>query len=137
MSDEPSKGKLHIDTDWKEEAAREKERLAAQEKLEREKVGAQPREGAGLLDLVNLIAMQAAIGLGGAKSPDGTTIPANPEVARYHIDLLEVLEKKTEGNLTAEEKRVLSSVLYELRMQFVHVTSGKVPPPEKPPGETS
>jgi hypothetical protein len=48
-----------------------------------------------------------------------------------------VLEKKTEGNLTEEEKRILSSVLYELQMQFVHVTSGKVPPPEKPSGETS
>jgi hypothetical protein len=137
MNEEQAERKLHIDADWKEEAAREKQRLAAQEKLEREKGRAEPREIAGFMDLVNLIAMQAAIGLGGAKSPDGTTIPANPEVARYHIDLLEVLEKKTEGNLTEEEKRILSSVLYELRMQFVHVTSGKVPPPERPPGGTS
>jgi len=34
MSDKPAEGGLHIDSDWKEEAAREKERLAEQEKRE-------------------------------------------------------------------------------------------------------
>jgi hypothetical protein len=39
------------------------------------------------------------------------------------IEILALLEQKTRGNLTAEEREVLNQVLYELRMRFVEVTS--------------
>ena len=42
-------------------------------------------------------------------------------MAKHQIDLLEILEKKTAGNLDEEEKKVLGGVLYELRMQYVEV----------------
>ena len=35
------------------------------------------------------------------------------------IDILALLEQKTKGNLTAEERQVLEQVLYELRLRFV------------------
>ena len=35
------------------------------------------------------------------------------------IDILALLDQKTRGNLTAEERQVLEQVLYELRMRFV------------------
>ena len=121
MSDEAQHEGLHIDSDWKTEAAREKENLAAQE--QKQASGGSDQEGPiGLLDLVNLLAMQAAVGLGGLQGPGGEQIPANPALAQHYIDLLEVLQTKTVGNVTDEEKKVLGAVLYELRMQFVQTT---------------
>ena len=35
------------------------------------------------------------------------------------IDILTLLEQKTRGNLTAEERQVLDQVLYELRLRYV------------------
>jgi hypothetical protein len=40
------------------------------------------------------------------------------------IEILALLEQKTRGNLTAEEREVLNQVLYELRMRYVQATSG-------------
>jgi len=138
MSEEQSGGGLHIDSDWKEEARREKEQLAAQEAAAR-RAGQGAAESAGValsfFDLVNVLAMQAAVGLGGLQGPGGERIPPNLQAAKHHIDLLDVLNDKTKGNLTDEEKRVLDSVLYELRMQFVHMVSG--PPPHGPGADPS
>jgi hypothetical protein len=52
---------------------------------------------------------------GRASAPD---LPA----ARQNIEILELLEEKTRGNLDAEEARLLESVLYELRMRFVEAS---------------
>jgi len=41
--------------------------------------------------------------------------------ARRTIDLLEVLQEKTRGNLTPVESRLLEDVLYELRLSYVEV----------------
>lgn len=124
MSDEKSGG-LHIDSDWKAEAAKEKERLAAQERAA-SRSGAE-RSGFGgpasFFDIINLLAMQAAVGLGGFQGPGGERIPPNLASAKHHIDLLEVLEQKTANNLTDDEKKVLARVLYELRMQYVQIVS--------------
>lgn len=126
-----SDGKLHIDSDWKAEAAKEKERLAAQEKAQ--KPAGDPQTAPAFIELLNLLAMQAVISLGGYQGPGGERIPANPAAAKHHIDLLEILDKKTAGNLTEEEKRAIDSVLYELRLQYVQTVSaprgGGVPRP--------
>ncbi len=39
--------------------------------------------------------------------------------ARHTIDLMAMLEEKTRGNLTLEEKRLLENSLTELRFRFV------------------
>jgi len=134
MSNEDSDSKLHIDADWKQEAAQEKERLADEEKKAKKEGAAQPPGEMGFVDLLNLVAMQAAIALGGMKTPDGQQVPPNPQMAKYHIDLLDVLQQKTKGNLTPDEKRVLDQVVYELRMQFAQSTTGQAPPPAAPEG---
>ena len=130
MTDDQGTGKIHIDSDWKTEAAREKQRLAEQEKKEKEtraSGGSLPGE-ASFMELLNLLAMQAAIALGGYQGPAGERIAPNPAAAKYQIDLLEILAKKTQGNLTDEEKRVLDAVVHELRMQYVALVSGGKPP---------
>lgn len=127
MTDEKAGGGLHIDGDWKTEAAREKDLLAEQERKDQSKAAATPGTASTtFLELVNLITMQAAVALGGVQGPGGEQIPPNPLAARHFIDLLEVLQKKTEGNLTDEERRALDGVLYELRMQYVNAT-GPIP----------
>ena len=127
MSDEES-SRLHIDSDWKTEAAREKERLAQETAAESAPAGGIPGQPV-FADLINMLAMQAAVALGGYKGPGGDAIPSNPEAAKHHIDLLDVLEEKTKGNLSDDEKRVLDTVLYELRMQYVQVVGSARPSP--------
>ena len=66
------------------------------------------------LELVTMIAGQAEILLVGAED-----IPAQPAEAQRLINYLGVLEEKTRGNLTDDEAKVLSSVLYQLRTYFL------------------
>jgi hypothetical protein len=47
------------------------------------------------------------------------TAPVDKTLARSDIDLLEILQEKTQGNLTPEEENLLQSLLYDLRMRFV------------------
>ncbi|HVP13571.1 MAG TPA: DUF1844 domain-containing protein [Phycisphaerae bacterium] len=115
--------KLHIDDDWKSQAAAEKERLAASvEAGEHREMPA-----ASFTGLIQLIAMQAMVGLGGLAGPPGQEIPPNLELAKHHIDLLDVLDNKTKGNLTPEEKRLLDTTLHQLRMAYVESLQGGGP----------
>jgi hypothetical protein len=66
------------------------------------------------------LASSAAIHFGDMPDPNGNTLPEpNLEGARQMIEILALLEEKTKGNLTAEERTVLDQVLYELRLRFV------------------
>lgn len=77
------------------------------------------RPGApGFFDLVAMIAESAAVYLGDARLPDGSTAE-DLELARLHIDLLDVLRRKTAGNLTQQESAGLDDVLYRLRVRYV------------------
>jgi hypothetical protein len=44
--------------------------------------------------------------------------------ARHTINTLAMIEEKTRGNLTAEERQVLEQVLYELRLRYVEAAGG-------------
>jgi len=41
------------------------------------------------------------------------------ELARQNIDLLELMQEKTQGNRTPEEETLLQQLLFEIRMRFV------------------
>jgi hypothetical protein len=45
----------------------------------------------------------------------------NKTLARQNIDMLEVLQEKTRGNLSPDEEHLLESLLYDLRMRFVEL----------------
>ncbi len=53
--------------------------------------------------------------------PDPVTKKAekNLAAAKQTIDILGMLQEKTAGNLTADEKNILDAVLFELRMRYV------------------
>ncbi len=47
--------------------------------------------------------------------------PVDLTMARQNIQLLELLSEKTKGNRTQEEDRLLSQLLFEVRMRFVEI----------------
>lgn len=69
-------------------------------------------------DLVGALAEPASIYLGEVALPDGSSAE-NLDAARFHIDLLDLLRKRTAGNLAAQELAVLEDVLYRLRLRYV------------------
>ncbi len=46
----------------------------------------------------------------------------NLPMAKHTIDILNMLRDKTSGNLEAEEEKLLSDLLYQLRMKYVSLT---------------
>lgn len=113
--------KIIIDDDWKEQARREKEQAAEEaQKAEAEDEGG-PMPGPHLAEIIQMVTMQATIGLGGFRDQSGQAIPPNLEYAKHYIDLLELLQTKTRGNLDDQEKRMLDGTLQELRMAFVEI----------------
>ena len=71
------------------------------------------------------LASTAAIHFGDLPDPvSGEPGEKNLEGAAQMIEILALLDEKTRGNLTAEERQVLEQVLYELRMRFVDVKNG-------------
>ena len=62
----------------------------------------------------------AAVHFGDYPDPvTGETRPPNLPGAQQMIDILAMLEQKTRGNLTAQERSLLEQVLYDLRMRYV------------------
>ncbi len=74
--------------------------------------------GPSFYDLVAMMAEPVPIYLGDARLPDGQ-VATDLEMARLHIDLLDVLRQKTAGNLTAQERAFLEDLLYRLRVRYV------------------
>jgi hypothetical protein len=71
------------------------------------------------------LASTAAIHFGDLPDPgSGQRTEPNLDGAAQMIEILSMLEQKTRGNLTAEERQVLEQVLYELRLRFVEAKSG-------------
>lgn len=71
------------------------------------------------------LASSAAIHFGDIPDPaTGQPVEPNLEGASQMIEILALLEEKTRGNLTAEERQVLEQVLYELRLRYVDASGG-------------
>ena len=64
----------------------------------------------------------ALMHLGEAPHPEdnaaGPAVVSLP-LAKQTIDLLGLLEEKTKGNLTGEEERLITQILFDLRMRYV------------------
>jgi hypothetical protein len=123
--------KIIIDEDWKQQAQKEKEILAEQEKAEKEKAEKEktPRDKSrrGSLPkgdfaaLISMLVTQALFALGLLQVEGQEEKEPDLELAKYSIDMLETIEKKTKGNLTEEEKKVLENTLGQVRIAYVKV----------------
>jgi len=84
--------KIIIDSDWKDEVKKDKAKLEEQETTQTEDMGDEMPE-ASFEILVNLLATQAAYGLGLIPSENGDPV-INFPVSKLNIDLLGILEEK-------------------------------------------
>jgi len=74
--------------------------------------------------IVSTFATQAAVALGQIDNPVTKKRDVDLGQAKFAIDLLKVLEEKTEGHRTDEESRLLEDFLYHLRLVYID-KSGK------------
>ena len=99
------------------------ERKAAEQAAERaaEKLPSESLPPVDFNTFILSLSSTALVHLGAAPRElfEGEPPPANLPLAKQTIDLIAMLEDKTHGNLTGEEERLLSTVLYDLRMRYV------------------
>ncbi len=128
MSDETSsEKKIIIDEDWKSQVEAEKEAArqaeAAKPPAESGPTGGArgPLPPANFTFLVSTLYLQGAMALGLLPNPMTKKLDVQLDQAKHSIDLLAVLQQKTEGNRTPEESEELEAALHELRLAFVTV----------------
>src|SRR5262245_21707184 len=89
---------------------------------------ADARDPASFLSFVMSIASNAASALGMMEHPVTHQREVDVELGKHWIDVLGMLEKKTAGNLTPQEKRMLEGLLGDLRMQYVSLMNSPQQP---------
>lgn|ERR1712137_468899 len=128
--DEPE---LIVDTDWKEQVAREREssdEATSQDESHSTEPSA-PNEDAAANEmpapppasftvLISMLFSQAMAMLGQMPDPSSGETTINKPFAKHYIDTLEMLQEKTRGNLDDEETSMLSEALHALRMMYVN-----------------
>ncbi|HEX9751665.1 MAG TPA: DUF1844 domain-containing protein [candidate division Zixibacteria bacterium] len=96
-----------------------------------------------LMGLIISLQTAAIMQMGKTIHPATGKIERDLDSARHSIDLLEMLRRKTQGNLAPEESQLLDHVLYELRMNFVEEmnkpieTAPSVAEADSPPTDAS
>jgi hypothetical protein len=69
--------------------------------------------------LVTAIATQALIAMGLAKPHDNNSEQMNLPLAKFNIDLLLMLQDKTENNLDEHEKQLIRYIVQDLQAKYV------------------
>lgn len=59
------------------------------------------------------------VALGEIENPVTRKREESLDAAKHNIDILELLQEKTRGNLTERESKLLQDILYESRIKFV------------------
>jgi hypothetical protein len=141
--------KLVVDTDWKEQVAREKELASQPEGPEDQEAAIQtddsgskskadvssadtatgsdaaseypPAPPASFEVLISMLFTQAMAMLGHMPDPASGKTTVNKPFAKHYIDTLDMLGEKTKGNLSDVESKILSEALHALRMAYVNV----------------
>lgn len=122
MSGDPGEApKIIIDSDWKNEAQAEREKLAEQEKARAEESPEHGMPKADFRGLLGMLASQALMYMGAVADPESGKAIFDPIYAHHMIELLGVLEEKTRGNRTDEESAEIVGVLGELRSRYVEL----------------
>ena len=139
--DKPQDKKIIVDDDWKAQAQAEKARLDAEQERTKAKPDAKPAASAAPAETdasggeaagrqlppasfathVTTLASQALFAMGAVADPQSRRRTVDLDLAKFHIDTLRILEEKTSGNLTDDEKSLLNSTLYELRSHYIQL----------------
>jgi hypothetical protein len=76
---------------------------------------------ASFVTLAMSVASSALMSMGLVPDPQKSKSAVNLDMARFNIDLLEMLQDKTKGNLAHEEQDFMTQVLADLKMKFLEV----------------
>jgi hypothetical protein len=124
-ADEP---KIIVDSDWKEQVARERdqpEESPADVSIDSEPAADDsanpPAPPASFEVLITMLFTQAMTLLGQIPDPGSSEVSVNKPYAKHYIDTLEMLDGKTQGNLSDAESTMLSEALHALRLTYVNV----------------
>jgi len=85
--------------------------------------------------LAHTLFTQALMALGRIPNPITKKAHRNLPTARHFIDTLTMLEQKTAGNLTEDERRMLEEIQHQLRMMYMNDKdgAGRSAAPGRPP----
>ena len=95
---------------------------AAEEEFTEEDL-ADARDPASFMNFLMLLAQNAASTLGMVEHPVTHQRDVDIDSGKHWIDILGMLQRKTEGNLTPQEQRMLEGLLADLRMQYVSLVN--------------
>jgi hypothetical protein len=78
-----------------------------------------PLPPASFVTLISGMAIQVMMNIGEIPNPITGETRRDLEHAKHSIDLLTMLQEKTEGNLDNDEQVALENYLFDLRMKYV------------------
>jgi hypothetical protein len=113
----PAESQAKTETAMPAEASAEPEEEFTEAEL------ADARDPASFVTFIMQIASNAASALGMMEHPVTHQREVDVDSGKHWIDVLGMLQKKTAGNVTPQEKRMLESVLADLRMQYVSLVN--------------
>ncbi len=118
--------KIFVDENWKEQVEAEREALRQLEEQGPEAGRAAPSQARplpppDLTFLATNVYLQGLMALGLMADPASEKVEVRLDLARHTIDILAMLQQKTEGNRTPEETQALENMLHELRLAFIQV----------------
>jgi hypothetical protein len=97
------------------------------EELTEEEI-ASAQDPASFMNFLMSIASNAASALGMMEHPVTHQREVDIELGKHWIDVLGMLEKKTRGNLSPQEQKMLTGLLADLRMQYVSLANATTKP---------
>ena len=86
------------------------------------------QDPASFVNFVMSIASNAAAALGMMEHPVTHERDVDLELGKHWIDVLGMLQKKTKGNLTTQEQKMMDGLLSDLRMQYVSLVNSSQKP---------
>lgn len=78
------------------------------------------------------LSSSAVYHMGGFQDPYSGKTSMNLDLAKQSIDIIAMLEAKTKGNLEPEEQKLITHVLYDLRMRYVELVNSSAGTPPTP-----
>jgi len=120
-----------VDQSWKNGVSKNKDdgkeashKPSEEKQPKTQKSNAQQEEPASnekltFLSFINSLGIQALFHMGDIPNPMTKEKETNLAAASEVIDIISLLEEKTKGNLNNEESKLISALVYDLRMRYI------------------
>ncbi len=109
-------------------------KAAEKSRQEGQRGGAASPKTSDFLQFIASLATQAMAALGALPPAQARGMPVDPQIAREYIDIIAMLQTRTQGNLSPEEDQALQRLLAELRRGYAEASRATAPPMPPMPG---